>query len=212
VFVSMSRSENRAAAWQILDDPSYVYLLGCYLGDGHIVHKPPHTWTVRISCDPGYPNIEEEIAAAMAASFPGASARRHRPAAARVDVLGITHPAVGRAFPQHGRGRKHLRRIELAPWQAALTEAHPGRLIRGLIHSDGCRTVNRFKTRLPSGRLAEYAYVRYFFSNLSADIRQIFVQHCDLLGIRVTQSNPRNLSISHRTSVAILERIVGPKS
>ncbi len=49
-------------------------------------------------------------------------------------------------------------------------------------HSDGCRTENRFRTKLPSGRTAEYSYVRYFFSNLSADIRQIFVEHCELLG------------------------------
>jgi hypothetical protein len=65
---------------------------------------------------------------------------------------------------------------------------------------------------LPSGRVAEYHYIRYFFSNLSADIRRIFLEHYDLLGIRVTQSNPRNLSVSHQGSVAILERIVGPKT
>ncbi len=46
-----------------------------------------------------------------------------------------------------------------------------GQAARGLIESDGCRTVNRFKTKLPSGRIAEYAYPRYFFSDTSADIR-----------------------------------------
>lgn len=65
---------------------------------------------------------------------------------------------------------------------------------------------------LPSGRTAEYSYVRYFFSNLSEDIRRIFIEHCELLGIRVTQSNHRNLSVSHRNSVAILEELVGPKT
>ncbi|MDQ6822293.1 MAG: hypothetical protein M3076_18465 [Actinomycetota bacterium] len=65
---------------------------------------------------------------------------------------------------------------------------------------------------LPSGRTAEYHYVRYFFSNHSDDIRHIFAEHCAFLGIRVTQSSHRNLSISHRHSVAILERIVGPKT
>lgn len=65
---------------------------------------------------------------------------------------------------------------------------------------------------MPSGRVAEYRYIRSFFSNLSADIRQIFIEHCALLRIRVTQSNARNLSVSHRDSVAILEQIVGPKS
>jgi hypothetical protein len=92
------------------------------------------------------------------------------------------------------------------------TVSHPSRKRLGLIHSDGCRVENRVRTKLRSGRIAEYLYIRYFFSNLSADIRQIFIDHCALLGIRVTQSNPRNLSVSHRESVAILEQIVGPKT
>jgi hypothetical protein len=108
--------------------------------------------------------------------------------------------------------RKHLRPIALAEWQLELTRAHPGALIRGLIHSDGCRVMNRFATRLPSGCMAEYSYVRYFFSNLSEDIRRTFREHCGLLNIRVTQSNQRNLTVSHRDSVAILEEIVGPKT
>jgi len=81
----------------------------------------------------------------------------------------------------------------------------------GLIHSDGCRTINRFKTKLPSGRVASYEYPRYFFSNLSDDIRGIFCEHCALLGIRWTQSNPRNISVSHRTSVALMDEFIGPK-
>jgi hypothetical protein len=68
-----------------------------------------------------------------------------------------------------------------------------------------------FRTQLPSGRVAEYEYPRYFFSNLSAGIRDIFCEHCDLLGIRWTQSNPRNIAVSHRGSGALLDEFVGPK-
>ncbi len=93
-----------------------------------------------------------------------------------------------------------------------MTRRCPGDFIRGLIHSDGSRCINQVNTTLPSGRRAHYEYVRYFFTNYSADIRRIFCEHCDLLGIRWTQSNPRNISISHRTSVAILDEIVGPKT
>ena len=71
--------------------------------------------------------------------------------------------------------------------------------------------MNRFRTRLPSGRVSEYAYPRYFFSNLSADIRGLFCESCEQLGLRWTQSNHRNISISHRTSVALLDEYVGPK-
>ena len=124
------------------------------------------------------------------------------------------HPGMSlpHAFPQCGPGRKHDRQIVLADWQLELSRAQPERLIRGLLHADGCRSVNRFSTKLPSGRVATYAYPRYFFSNLSADIRRIFCDHCDLLGIRWTMSNPRNVSIANRDSVALLDAFVGPKS
>lgn len=201
-----------AQAWQVEDEPAYAYLLGIYLGDGHLLHRPPRTWTLRVACDPAYPAIEREIVEAMAATFPGARPKVGPRARGSADDASVTHPAIGRAFPQHGAGHKHLREITLEPWQLAVTCAHPAALIRGLIHSDGCRVVNRFQTRLPSGRVAEYSYVRYFFSNLSADIRGIFRAHCEMLGVRVTQPNHRNLAVSHRASVAILEGIVGPKA
>ncbi len=200
-----------AAAWEVPHAETYSYLLGNYLGDGHLVHKPPNGWLLRITSDRRYGAIEDEIMRAMEMTFPGRRAVRSPRASSGADVLQIAHPAVGRAFPQHGPGRKHLRSIVLEGWQLELTRENPGSLIRGLIHSDGCRAENQFRTKLPSGRVAEYSYVRYFFSNLSADIRAIFVEHCELLGVRVTQSNHRNLSISHRTSVAILDSFVGPK-
>jgi hypothetical protein len=99
----------------------------------------------------------------------------------------------------------------LLDWQRHITRIQPEGLLRGLIHSDGCRTVNRFQTKLPSGHIATYGYPRYFFSNLSADIRGIFCEHCELLGIRWTQSNARNISVSDRRSVALLDDFVGPK-
>ena len=99
------------------------------------------------------------------------------------------------AFPQHGPGRKHERKIELAAWQREIVDRFPQEFLRGLLHSDGCRTVNRFKTTLPSGRVAEYAYPRWFFSNRSAEIRALFCEYCERLGVRWTQSNPRNISV-----------------
>src|SRR5918992_2690426 len=149
---------------------------------------------------------------AVAAVFPGVGVHEFLRMGSSVTAVQANHPALPFAFPQHGRGRKHTRRIILTDWQRALTHAHPKELLRGLIHSDGCRTVNRFKTKLPSGRVAEYEYPRYFFSNLSADIRGLFCEYCERLGVRWTQSNHRNISVSHRRSVAILDGFIGPKS
>jgi hypothetical protein len=91
-------------------------------------------------------------------------------------------------------------------------DADPRPFLHGLVHSDGCRVVNRFKTILPSGRVAEYAYPRYFFSNLSADIRALFCEYCERLGISWTQSNHRNISVAQRRSVALLDEFIGAKS
>ena len=58
----------------------------------------------------------------------------------------------------------------------------------------------------------EYFYPRYFFTNYSEDILNIFTSTCDQLGIHWTQSNWRNISISHRESVARLDTFIGPKT
>lgn len=202
----------RSAAWQVCDGASYCYLLGCYLGDGHVTRRSINGWELRIACDQRYPGIMDEIKSAMIRTFPGGRPTSFASSTGASDVVRVSHPGVAAAFPQHGAGRKHLRSIALTDWQLALTQTHPDALLRGLIHTDGCRAVNRFRTTLPSRRVASYEYVRYFFSNMSADIRGIFSDHAALLGIRVTQSNARNLSVAHRHGVAILERIVGVKT
>ncbi|MEA2397782.1 MAG: hypothetical protein QOK25_1338, partial [Thermoleophilaceae bacterium] len=183
---------------------------GLYLGDGHISLSRGSSF-LRLSLDLRYPGILEEAGAAISNVFPDITVRSYVVRASGCAVLQASHPAWPYAFPQHGVGKKHERSIELVGWQLEVTRRHPKELIRGLIHSDGCRTVNRFCVDLPVGGRRQYEYVRYFFSNLSADIRQIFVAHCQLLGIRCTRSNHRNISVSHRHSVALLESFVGPK-
>jgi hypothetical protein len=197
--------------WRPRDARSYVYVLGLYLGDGHVTHASRWTGALRIAYDACYPEMVAEGEAALAVVFPGRHIGRYTYRKARRVDLQVSCAAVLAAFPQHGPGKKHERPIVLTDWLRELTHAPPGELIRGLIHSDGCRTINRFKTKLPSGRVAEYEYPRYFFSNLSADIRGIFCEHSDLLGIRYTCGHERNVSIAHKASVAILENLVGAK-
>jgi hypothetical protein len=107
-------------------------------------------------------------------------------------------------FPQHGPGRKHLRSIVLRPWQEeiALT-GHPEMLLRGLIHSDGYRGMNRIKGR--------YEYPRYSFSNRSEDIRGIFIEACRRVGITAKPNGPWQVSVSRRPDVALLDTFIGPK-
>ena len=85
----------------------------------------------------------------------------------------------------------------------AIVDRHGDRFLRGLIHSDGCRVINR---------VAGKEYPRYFFTQVSADIRGLFCGMCQQLGIEFTLSSRRNVSIARRDSVANLDAFVGPKS
>ena len=67
-------------------------------------------------------------------------------------------------------------------------------------------------THLLQSGLSAYEISRYFFSNHSIDIQRIFCDHCELMGIRWTQSKPLMLSVSDRTSVALLDSFIGPKT
>jgi hypothetical protein len=94
----------------------------------------------------------------------------------------------------------------LADWQQRLVEQAPGALLRGLIHTDGWRGLNRVRVK---GR--EYEYPRYQFSNRSDDIRRIFTDACDRLGVEWTPWTRFHVSVAKRDSVALLDRFVGPK-
>jgi hypothetical protein len=159
-----------------------------------------------IYCTAVYPGIIEECAAAMAATVPGGSVvRQRRPGVVALSMYSKHWPCL---FPQHGPGMKHQRSIVLEPWQRTIAlEEHADRFVRGLIHSDGWRGMN--PARGASGK--RYVYSRYQFSNRSSEIRQLFVDACDALGIESRQMNRWNVSVNKRASVAKLDVLVGPK-
>jgi hypothetical protein len=205
------RRPTRLELQRPLDDEAFSYLLGLYLGDGSIALTRKGYPFIRWTLDRKYPGIADECRDAITAATGVRSSLYDRPDGGLLIVQ-----ASGRFwlefFPQHGPGKKHERPIYLAPWQQEITARHVRPFLRGLIHSDGSRCMNRFAVQLPSGRVGRYAYPRYFFTNYSEDILGIFCDHCELLGIRWTRSNRRNISVSHRDSVAILDSFVGPKS
>src|SRR3954453_23601132 len=174
------------------DGWSYSLLLGYYLGDG-CVASTGTSYQLRVILDGLYPDVIETCVMAMTLSlFDEVNVLVRPKQADRGVIVEASYKHWPLVFPQHGPGRKHNRPIVLADWQRAIVDRRPEPFLRGLIHSDGCRTVNRFKTRLPSGPVAEYSYPPYFFSTLSADIRGLFCEYCERLGVRWTQSNHRN--------------------
>lgn len=94
----------------------------------------------------------------------------------------------------------------LADWPRELVAADPWPLIRGLIHSDGCRAINRI---VAQGKT--YSYPRDFFGNESTDILAIVGDALDLAGVARRFNRSNSISIARRATVATMEARIGPK-
>ena len=179
---------------------AYAYLLGLYLGDGCLSTHPRGVYRLRIVLDARYPQIIAACGAAIAAVVPTIRIGHvNHPGCVEVSAYWKHWPCF---FPQHGPGKKHLRAIKLAPWQDRKAEKYPEALLRGLIHSDGCRFQN-------TGR--NWRHPRYSFVNLSTDIRGIFTAACDRLAIAWTVSGQKTIYVSRKADVARLDEFIGPK-
>jgi len=185
----------------------YAYRLGLYLGDGHI-GRSGKSWALRIALDEAYPGIIESCCDAMEEIRGGhrPNPRRDRDGKACVRIEVTWRPWLC-LFPQHGPGRKHRRRIELLAWQQRIVYAAPQAFLRGLIHTDGWRGMNRVHVK---GK--HYAYPRYQFSSRSDDIRKLFTDTCDKLGVKWRPWTRYHVSVAQRESVALLDTFIGPKS
>jgi Homeodomain-like domain len=183
--------------------PAYSYLLGLYLGDGCISAHPRGVFKLRIALDTRYPEILRECEEAMRTVLPQSKVGRVKRPYNCADIYSYSK-AWPCLFPQHGPGRKHERSIVLRDWQWRHVVRDPGLLLRGLIHSDGCRFMN-------TGR-GGWRHPRYTFCNVSEDIKRIFCDACDLLGLRWTVAPPKTVYVSRKADVALLDRFVGPKS
>jgi hypothetical protein len=176
----------------------YAYLLGMYLGDGCLSAHRRQVFKLRISLDAGYPEIVEECRDAIRTVMP--QSRVNKGTWFELYSYSKSWPCL---FPQHGPGKKHERPIVLSPWQRALVSHRPDLLLRGLLHSDGCRFQN-------TGR-GGWSHPRYAFANASHDIRAIFCAACELIGVRWTASGARTIYVSRMDDVALLDLLVGPK-
>ncbi len=178
-----------------------MYLLGLYLGDGYLAAHPRGVYKLRLTLDAAYPCIIFEAAAAMNHVLPMSKVNTRLRPSGDVEVYSYSKswPCF---FPQHGPGKKHLRGIALADWQEQLVQRAPHLLLRGLIHSDGCRFLN-------TGR--GWCHPRYSFSNRSSDIRRIFTDTCSLMDLHWTTSG-YTVYVSRKADVRTLDRLIGPKT
>lgn len=188
-----------------LDEPSYAYLLGLYLGDGCISAARRGVWRLRVTLDTAYPGIIAECVRAVEAVSPGRAGILHRRDCRATEVSNYWKHWVC-VIPQHGPGRKHKRPVILTDWQVGITSGHAEPFLRGLVHSDGTRIVATER---------KGAYVRraprYVFSNRSEDILELFRAACQRAGVHCTRSSAWQVSVYSKAAVARLDEFVGPK-
>jgi hypothetical protein len=199
--------ETRDACWRCwrairpvrFEPADYAELLGLYLGDGHICALP-RTERLRIFLDARHALAVDEAEALLRRCFPGNHVGRL--VRTSMVVLWVYHGHLACLFPQHGPGKKHERPIILEPWQETLVDAAPWAFLRGCIRSDGCTFVNR---------TGKYEYLSYEFTNLSPDIRALFVRACARTGVQ-TRGYGKRIRICQRPSVRLMVEHVGIKS
>ncbi len=142
------------------DGAAYSHLLGLYLGDGCISTARRGVHVLRIACAHAYPGLISECEESIRLVRPGPVCRVRSEGCVYVTGYWTHWPCL---FSQHGPGRKHDRPIVLADCQRELVEQHPGRFLRGLFHSDGCRITNWATRTIGTGvdrRTKGYEYPR----------------------------------------------------
>ena len=191
-----------------IDQPAYAYLLGLYLGDGHITRAPRNVFVLSLFCSDDWPGLLTAAQSTMSAVMPasGVFCVRRR-GCTEVKSTSKHWPCL---FPQHGPGRKHARKMGLAQRQSVIVQGYPGEFARGLFHSDGWRGVNRVRRRF-AGRDHWYEYPRYMFSNESGDILRLCGETLDQLGVAWRFSRRNAISVARREAVARLDQFAGPK-
>jgi hypothetical protein len=192
---------------------NYAYLLGLYLGDGHIV-KMARVYRLRIFLDAKYPIIIQRCVQAIETLLPdnqvGLVEAYREDRLSHVDVS-CYYKDWAEIFPQYGIGRKHNRNIALEAWQQIIVDTYPIEFLRGLYHSDGSRFSN-----VVNGK----DYPRYQFTNISTDILKLFTDTCDKLNIHWTAKTRKPIAgvstgdiyVSKRKNVEYLDTVVGPKA
>jgi hypothetical protein len=139
-------------------------------GDGHIVHRPKDVYVLAVACSDDWPGLLDAASQALSSVMPTSRVCRvRRHGCTMVKSYSKHWPCL---FPQHGPGRKHLRKIELREWHESIVQKYPGEFAKGLFHSDGWRGMNRVRRPLADGD-RWYEYPRYQFSNESRDILRL---------------------------------------
>lgn len=194
------------------NEECYSFLLGAYLGDGHIIKtKNGRTHKLSISNNEIDCKVIAEQVDCLKKLLPNNSvSTRNKSFGTCVDVI-VHSKLLPLLFPQHGKGKKHERPIILEGWQKSILDLHPKHFLKGLFWSDGCRYIHR---------QGKYSYLMYNFVNCSKEIKDLCGYYLKSIGVKFREhsTDPKNPKHSKKytitipnSSAVILEDFVGPK-
>jgi hypothetical protein len=164
------------------------------------------TFRLRLFQDARYPLIARGWAEDLRVLFPRNRVHVGSAGTGRgCTVVSVYSNLLPALFPQHGPGKKHERRLELTTGQRAALQPRP--LLRGLLHSDGCR----YEETRP-GRGKTYVYTQYAFTNRSEDLHTLVAWLAAELGLHPTRRTRITTFFRRRRDVEMLDTFVGPKS
>lgn len=191
-----------------LDEIAYAYLLGLYLGDGHLTVSKNGVWALSISCCDGWPGSWRKPAWPCPRSCPPP---RYSPLPERAAPRSRAHPSTGcacsRSMGQAGNtsAKSSWSRGRRRSWQSTLATS---RAAFSTLTAAGRSTGSGGRSRTATGGTSTRAIS---FVNHSADIHRLCGQALDRLEVLWRFSKPTTISVARRKSVARLDQFVGPK-
>ena len=184
---------------------AYSYILGEYLGDGHITRTANgRTVKIRIFNDRKYPLINKEIEKNLSILLPLNKVSIYY--IGNCSIIYVHSNILPLLFPRSLEpGVKYKRKIFLEEWQLKIVNEYPKEFFKGLIQSDGSRYLISKK----------YNHYAYNFSNKSQDIVDYLLLVSRKLNLKPTQTVSKTgvirIYFYKREDVAFIDTFIGPK-
>ena len=184
----------------------YSYILGMYLGDGHIIQaKNKRSYKLTLFNNSFQDKVINLCENSLNYIFPSNRVNVYKVPTCNLIKVYVYNKMIPNVFPQHDFGKNHDRPIKLLDWQ--LKYLNTSKMLAGLFHSDGTfYTYN--------------GYYFYSFTNCSLDILDICKMCLDDQDIRYTFTSKKAskivtqsylIKVYRQKEVMKLYNIVGEK-
>lgn len=155
---------------------AYSFCLGIYLCDGYIVQSKQHRVpNITFYNDYQYPINTREWCDKIQIIFPENKVNCKKKPSSNCVIVKVYNNCIWDLFPQHGKGKKHDRKLILEDWQKEIIKEFPEEFIKACVQSDGCIYIQKVSNR---------QYHRHNFINKSEDIIDFFLWALSLVGIQ----------------------------